>query len=84
MAQVLYVVGVGITLNCAQQMAVRQHFAGVAREFGIAALFEAREALARLASTCADTTHGPCPILSAFERPERQDEGSALAARIES
>lgn len=34
----------------------------------IAALREARDALARLASTCADTTQGPCPILSAFDR----------------
>ena len=48
----------------------------------IASLREAREALARLASTCADTTHGLCPILSAFDRPARQDEGSALATRI--
>lgn len=48
----------------------------------ITALREAREALARLASTCAGTTHGPCPILSAFDRPARQHEGSALAARI--
>lgn len=38
----------------------------------IAVLREAREALARLASTCADTTYGPCPILSAFDEPAQR------------
>jgi MerR family mercuric resistance operon transcriptional regulator len=34
----------------------------------IAELQEAREALAGLATTCANKRSGPCPILSAFER----------------
>ena len=33
----------------------------------IAELKEAREALARLATTCASGSAGPCPILEAFE-----------------
>ena len=34
----------------------------------IAELTEARQALAGLASACARERHGPCPILTAFER----------------
>ena len=34
----------------------------------IAELSEARDALARLATTCAQGPRGPCPILKAFER----------------
>ena len=35
----------------------------------MAELKEAREALAGLATACATKRGGPCPILSAFERP---------------
>jgi MerR family mercuric resistance operon transcriptional regulator len=37
----------------------------------IAELSEARRALAGLASACASTARGPCPILSAFETSDR-------------
>lgn len=35
----------------------------------IAELIQAREALAALATACADARSGPCPILTAFDRP---------------
>lgn len=51
----------------------RAHALAIARVAALDARIEAmqtaRDALARLASQCADTTDGPCPILSAFDAP---------------
>jgi len=41
---------------------------------------EARDALASLATACAKKRAGPCPILTAFERPEPVPATSTFAA----